>query len=287
MAITAAMPEGTGLQAFAEAHPERFFDVGIAEQHAVACAAGMAAEGFKPVVAIYSTFLQRAFDQVVHDVCLTRLPVVFALDRGGIVGEDGATHQGILDLSFLRCVPNMALMAPADEDELRHMLLTALESGRPAALRYPRGAGLGVPCEGPPHVLEWGKAELRSPGDDVLLLGIGVGVNAAQKAAEALAAEGVSAAVVNARFVKPLDAEMIRELAGRIGRVVTIEENVLAGGFGSAVLETLAQGGLSGVQVKMVGVNDTFVQHGSQTQLRAQQGLDAGAVIKAARELLA
>jgi len=287
IAITAAMPEGTGLAQFAEAYPERFVDVGIAEQHAVTFAGGLAAQGFRPVVAIYSTFMQRAYDQIVHDVCLTNLPVVFALDRGGIVGEDGATHQGLLDLSFLRCVPNLSLMAPADEDELRHMLRTALEHQGPVALRYPRGKGRGVPLEGPPRALPWGRAQVRREGGDVLLAGIGVGVAAAEQAAERLAQEGAQAAVVNARFVKPLDEELLCDLAVRCGRVVTVEENEAAGGFGSAVLEALARRGLSGVRVKLVALNDTFVEHGSQTELRALHQVDAAAVAAAARELLA
>ncbi len=236
IAITAAMPEGTGLSAFAEKYPERFVDVGIAEQHAMTFAGGLAVQGFHPVVAIYSTFMQRAFDQIVHDVCLTNLPVVLAMDRGGIVGEDGATHQGLLDMSFLRCVPNLSLMSPADEDELRHMLLTALEHQGPVALRYPRGKGLGVPLEGPPRVLPWGKGELRRPGKDLALIGIGVGVAAASQAADELAAQGIEAAVVNARFAKPLDEELICRMARDCGRMVTVEENEACGGFGSAVL---------------------------------------------------
>jgi 1-deoxy-D-xylulose-5-phosphate synthase len=286
IAITAAMPEGTGLQAFAEAHPSRFVDVGIAEQHAVTFAAGLAVEGFKPVVAIYSTFMQRAFDQLVHDVCLTSLPVVFALDRGGIVGEDGATHQGLLDLSFLRCVPNLSLLAPADEDELRHMLASALKHDGPVAIRYPRGKGLGVDCSGPLKELPWGKAELKREGSDVALVGIGVGVEAAMRAAETLAALGVEAAVVNARFAKPLDEELICGLAAACGRVVTVEENVAAGGFGAAVLEACARRGLSGVAVRLVSVGDVFVEHGSQARLREAYGVDAAGVAKAARELL-
>jgi 1-deoxy-D-xylulose-5-phosphate synthase len=286
IAITAAMPEGTGLQAFATAYPSRFVDVGIAEQHAVTFAAGLAVEGFRPVVAIYSTFMQRAYDQLVHDVCLTNLPVVFALDRGGIVGEDGATHQGLLDLSFLRCVPTLSRLAPADEDELRHMLASALKHDGPVALRYPRGKGQGVDCSGPLQDLPWGKAELRREGGDIALIGIGVGVEAAQRAAETLAAEGVEAAVLNARFVKPLDEEAICELAAACGRVVTVEENVGLGGFGAAVLEALARRGLTQVAVRLVSVGDAFVEHGSQARLREAYGVDAAGVAKAARELL-
>jgi len=286
IAITAAMPEGTGLSPFAEEFPERFVDVGIAEQHAVTFAAGLAVQGFRPVVAIYSTFMQRAFDQIVHDVCLTNLPVVLAMDRGGIVGEDGATHQGLLDLSFLRCVPNLSLMSPADENELRHMLVTALEHDGPVALRYPRGKGQGVAHDEPLHALPWGKGELRRQGKDVALIGIGVGVGAAMQAAQALAQEGVDAAVVNARFAKPLDEELICDLAQSCGRVVTVEENESAGGFGSAVLELLAKRGLYGVKVKVVALDNTFVEHGSQAQLRHIYGVDAEAVAAAARQLL-
>lgn len=287
VAITAAMPEGTGLNAFAEVLPERFVDVGIAEQHAVTFAAGLASQGFRPVVAIYSTFMQRAFDQVVHDVCLTNLPVILAMDRGGIVGEDGATHQGVLDLSFLRCVPNLSLLAPADEDELRHMLHSALLHDGPVALRYPRGRGLGVACDGPLRELPWGKGELRQEGQDVCLIGIGAGMAAASAAAAELSASGVGVALINARFAKPLDRALILEWAGRTRRVVTVEENVKAGGFGAAVLEALAEAGLSEVAVRLVGVGDIFVEHGSQQQLRGLYGLDSAAVVQAARELLA
>ncbi|MCB2228961.1 MAG: 1-deoxy-D-xylulose-5-phosphate synthase [Desulfarculaceae bacterium] len=286
VAITAAMPEGTGLLPFAEAYPDRFVDVGIAEQHAVTFAGGLAVQGFHPVVAIYSTFMQRAFDQLVHDVCLMNLPVVFALDRGGIVGEDGATHQGVLDLSFLRCVPNLSILSPADEDELRHMLLTAVERQAPVALRYPRGKGRGVPHGGPLKALPWGKAELRRAGKDVALIGIGVGVGAAEDAAEQLVQEGVEAAVLNARFAKPLDEEAICELAAASGRVVTVEENEAAGGFGSAVLELLSRRGLAGVRVKVVALNDVFVEHGTQSELRRIYEVDCISVAAAARELL-
>ena len=287
IAITAAMPEGTGLQAFAAAIPERFIDVGIAEQHAVTFAAGLACQGFRPVVAIYSTFIQRAFDQIVHDVCMTNLPVLFALDRGGIVGQDGSTHQGLLDLSFLRCVPNLSLLSPADEQELRDMLFTALRHDGPVALRYPRGRGPGVALSGPPRLLEWGRAQVRREGKDVALMAIGVGVQAALAAAEELAGQGIEATVVNARFAKPLDEELIAGLAAQCKRVVTVEENVAAGGFGSAVLECLAQRGLHQVAVKVVAVQDVFVEHGSQQQLRALYGVDQAAVVKAVSSLMA
>ncbi len=287
VAITAAMPEGTGLQPFAQAHPERFVDVGIAEQHAVTYAAGLACEGFRPVVAVYSTFMQRAFDQIVHDVCLTGLPVILAMDRGGIVGEDGATHQGLLDLSFLRCVPNLSLLSPADEDELRHMLFSSLQHDGPVALRYPRGRGPGADCSGPLKLLPWGKAELKREGKDILLAAIGVGVETALEAAETLAAEGIQAAVLNARFAKPLDEEQLCRLAQECGRVVTVEENVAMGGFGSAVLECLARRGLFHIPVRVVAVDDAFVEHGSPARLRELYKLDAAAVTEAARQLLA
>ncbi|ADK85292.1 deoxyxylulose-5-phosphate synthase [Desulfarculus baarsii DSM 2075] len=286
VAITAAMPEGTGLQSFAESYRDRFIDVGIAEQHAVTFAAGLACEGFRPVVAIYSTFMQRAFDQVVHDVCLPKLPVVLAMDRAGVVGEDGETHQGLLDLSFLRCAPNLSIMAPADENELRHMLFSALDHDGPTALRYPRGAGLGAHTDEPLRPLPWGKGQLLSDGGDVLLVGIGVGVELCRLAGVMLSAEGVSAAVVNARFVKPLDDELICQLAQRCGRVVTVEENMLAGGFGAAVLEALAAHGLR-PKTRLIGVNDRYVEHGAQGKLRQRLGLTPEAVAAAARALLA
>jgi 1-deoxy-D-xylulose-5-phosphate synthase len=287
VAITAAMPEGTGLQYFAEAIPERFIDAGIAEQHAVTFAAGLACQGFRPVVAIYSTFMQRAFDQIVHDVCMTNLPVLLALDRGGIVGQDGTTHQGLLDLSFLRCVPNLSLLSPADEDELRHMLFTALSHDGPVALRYPRGRGPGAALNGPPRLLEWGKGQVLREGGDVALIAIGVGVQAALAAAEELAGQGMEATVVNARFAKPLDEDLICQLAAKCQRVVTVEENVAAGGFGSAVLECLARRDVRGVAVRVVAVADVFVEHGSQQELRALYGVDQAAVARAAQELLA
>ncbi len=287
IAITAAMPEGTGLQAFAAAIPERFIDVGIAEQHAVTFAAGLACQGFRPVVAIYSTFIQRAFDQIVHDVCMTNLPVLFALDRGGIVGQDGSTHQGLLDLSFLRCVPNLSLLSPADEQELRDMLFTALRHDGPVALRYPRGRGPGVALSGPPRLLEWGRAQVRREGKDVALMAIGVGVQAALAAAEELAGQGIEATVVNARFAKPLDEELIAGLAAQCKRVVTVEENVAAGGFGSAVLECLADAGLTGVRVLRLGIPDQFIEHGPQGVLRRRYGLDAAGIVQAARQVVA
>ncbi len=245
IAITAAMQSGTGLEAFSKEFPDRFYDIGIAEQHAVTFAAGLALEGMKPVVAIYSTFLQRAYDQIHQDVCLQNLPVVFALDRGGMVGEDGPTHQGLFDFSYLRHIPNLIVMAPKDEDELRHMIKTALDCARPVALRYPRGKGVGVKMEGPPRSLEIGKGEVLTDGRDVLLLAMGSTVYPCLRAAEQLEGMGIDAAVINSRFLKPLDGELICHWAKRTGRVLTVEENVLQGGFGSAVLELLQDQGLS------------------------------------------
>jgi len=280
------MPEGTGLAKFAQAYPDRFFDVGIAEQHGVTFAAGMATEGLKPIVAIYSTFLQRAYDQVLHDVCLDGLPVVFAIDRGGIVGEDGSTHHGLFDLSYLRCLPNMVIMAPADENDLQHMLATAVAHDGPIALRYPRGAATGVPLDETITPLPLGKAEILQNGDDILILAIGRSVIDALEASRVLKEKGISATVVNCRFVKPLDVELISSLAARIPRVITAEENVLQGGFGSAVLEELNDAGVTGLRVERIGVADTFVEHGPQKLLRSLYGVDADAIVKAAHKLM-
>lgn len=287
VAVTAAMPEGTGLTRFAETFPERFFDVGIAEQHGVTFAAGMATEGFRPVVAIYSTFLQRAYDQLVHDVCIESLPVVFALDRGGIVGEDGPTHHGLFDLSYLRSLPNMVVMAPKDENELARMLTTAINHEGPIALRYPRGNGVGVALDETPAPLPLGKAEVLCKGDDLLILALGSMVPVAETAAGKLAEDGINATVVNARFVKPLDAALITELASRIPRVITMEENVLMGGFGSAVLEALTDAGVGVEKFRRLGIPDNFVEHGPQKLLRTKYGLDAGGLLEAAHAMLA
>ena len=282
--ITAAMPEGTGLDGFNKQFPSRFFDVGIAEQHAVALAAGLARQGARPVIGIYSTFLQRAYDQFIHDVCIQDLPVVFALDRAGIVGDDGKTQQGVFDYSYMRCIPNVVLMAPKDENELQHMLHTALQYDGPIAVRYPRGAAIGVALDEVPQRLPIGKAEVLRRGPDVALLGIGLGVAAAAHAAEHLATEGVSATVVNARFVKPLDRDLILELAHSVGRLVTIEENALAGGFGSAVWELLEHEGVHDCQLHRVGVPDEFVEHGTQASWRKRYGLDAAGVAAAVKQ---
>ena len=286
MGITAAMPEGTGLQALAEAAPSQFFDVGIAEQHAVTLAAGLACGGMKPVVAIYSTFLQRAYDQVIHDVCIQNLPVAFAIDRAGLVGDDGPTHHGLHDLAYLRTVPNMIVMAPKDENELRHMLKTAVEWSGPAAVRYPRGNGYGVPLDERLATLEIGRAEILESGEDVALIALGSMVAPAVEAARLLAQDGVDAAVVNARFCKPLDADCILSLAAKTGRVVTVEEHALAGGFGSAVLECLETAGLTNVRVKRLGVPDRIIHHASPAAQLAACGLTAEGIRRAALELI-
>jgi 1-deoxy-D-xylulose-5-phosphate synthase len=285
VAVTAAMPEGTGLKKFADIYPNRFFDVGIAEQHGVTFAAGMAAEGFKPVVAIYSTFLQRAYDQVIHDVCIDGLPVVFAIDRGGIVGEDGATHNGLFDLSYLRSLPNMVVMAPKDENELRQMLLTAIFHEGPIALRYPRGPAIGVKLHKHIVPLPIGKAEILTEGDDVLILAIGRSVHESLEAQKSLMQQGILATLVNCRFVKPMDVDLIVPLAKRIPRIVTVEENVRQGGFGSAILECLNDADVTGFSLKRLGVPDLFVEHGPQDSLRSEMGLDAPSIAAAAKEL--
>ncbi len=284
--ITAAMPAGTGLKALQEALPDRFFDVGIAEQHAVTFAAGMALQGLKPVVAIYSTFLQRAFDQIIHDVCLTKLPVVFALDRGGLVGDDGPTHHGVFDLSYLRMIPNMLVMAPKDENELQHMLYTAVRCDGPAAVRYPRGNGVGVSLDWQLKELEIGKAEMLKEGSDLAIWAIGHHVHTALLAAEELERKGIKASVINARFVKPLDVELLERTARDFGKIVTIEENALMGGFGSAMLEALADKGFSDVRVRRLGLPDRFIQHGSQQLLRKEVGLDVDSVVSACKEIM-
>jgi len=278
VAITAAMCSGTGLGKFREAFPERFFDVGIAEEHAVTFAAGLAREGKIPVVTIYSTFLQRAFDQIIHDVCLQNLPVVFAVDRGGIVGADGSTHQGLFDLSYLRMVPNMSVMAPRDGAEFVRMLWTAIRSGKVAAIRYPRGSAAGVPVVDGREPLAWGRGELLCDGRDLLILGIGSTVLPSLQAAEELRKRGISAAVIDARFVKPLDADLICPAVHRIGRVLTVEENMLAGGFGSAVQEMLEEHGEHPQAFRRIGIRDTFVEHGSQAVLRAAYGITPEAI---------
>jgi 1-deoxy-D-xylulose-5-phosphate synthase len=286
VAITAAMPEGTGLNGFAEMFPERFMDVGIAEQHAVTFAAGLATEGFRPVVAIYSTFLQRAFDQIIHDVCLPNLPVTFCIDRGGLVGEDGQTHHGHFDITYLRSLPNMTLMAPKDEDELRHMLFTAIHHTGPAAIRYPRGFGLGVPLDPEYRLIPIGESELLKEGKDLTLIALGSMVSPCLEAAKDLEEEGLSATVVNCRFVKPLDRRLVN-YSGKTGKVLVVEENILQGGLGSAVLELFNDMGLREVTVKRLGLPDSFVEHGPVRVLKEKLGLDKAGILKAARALLA
>jgi 1-deoxy-D-xylulose-5-phosphate synthase len=283
-AITAAMREGTGLSEFASLYPDRFIDVGIAEQHAVTFAAGLATEGFKPVVAIYSTFLQRSLDQIIHDVCLPNLPVIFTLDRGGIVGEDGPTHQGTFDLSYLRIVPNMTVMAPKDENELRHMLYTALNVHGPVAVRYPRGKGVGVPIDNEYTTIPMGESEILADGNDCLILALGNRVHPALEAAMDLKKEGYSVSVVNCRFVKPLD-QRLPDMAANMRKILIVEENTLHGGFGSGILEFLADQGLSNIIIKRLGIADTFVEHGPQDILREHYGIDKKRIIEETRKL--
>jgi 1-deoxy-D-xylulose-5-phosphate synthase len=286
VAISAAMPAGTGLSHFSQEFPERFFDVGIAEQHAVTFAAGLAAEGIQPVVAIYSSFFQRALDQIIHDVCIPNLPVTLAIDRGGVVGDDGHTHHGVFDISFLRFIPNITYMAPKDENELQHMLYTAISLPSPAAIRYPRGAGEDVKMDKELTKLEIGKGELLREGKDILLLPIGNRVYPALRAANGLEKLGIDAAVINPRFIKPLDKDLICEWAEKTGRVVTVEDNAEHGGFGSLVLELLSASKLFAVKTHLLGHPDHFVEHGPQKTLWKNSKLDSPAIIHAAMELM-
>jgi 1-deoxy-D-xylulose-5-phosphate synthase len=276
VAITAAMPSGTGLDLFRPHHPKRFFDVGIAEEHAVVFAAGMATRGFRPVCAIYSTFLQRAFDCIVHDVALQKLPVLFCMDRAGLSGDDGPTHHGLFDIAYLRGVPEMVLMAPRDEDELADMMATALQLPGPSAIRYPRGVGPGVARKAEPQLIPVGKAEVLKDGSDVAILGLGPMTTLAEELAERLEREGFSAAVINPRFIKPLDREILAEYAGRVAAFVTFEDHVKMGGFGSAVIEALQELG-SAVPVVRIGWPDHFIEHGKVDDLRAKYGLTVDA----------
>jgi 1-deoxy-D-xylulose-5-phosphate synthase len=273
--VTPAMPEGNCLAKVLDEFPDRVFDVGICEQHAVTFAAGLATQGFIPVVAIYSTFLQRAYDQIVHDVCLQRLPVVFAIDRCGIVGDDGKTHQGTLDISYLTPIPNLVVSAPKDENELQHLLYTAIKSGLPMSVRYPRSCGLGVSMDKDMHRIPIGKAELLRPGEDVAILAIGNTVIPALTAAESLTTNGIQAAVVNSRFAKPLDTELILDIAKQTKRLITVEENALIGSFGSSINNLLGQNGLNEVRIINIAIPDEFVEHGSQAILQSKYHLDA------------
>jgi 1-deoxy-D-xylulose-5-phosphate synthase len=286
VAITAAMPNGTALDLFRPHHPKRYFDVGIAEEHAVIFAAGMATKGYKPFCAIYSTFLQRAFDQIVHDVCLQNLPVVFCMDRGGLSGDDGPTHHGLFDISYLRSVPNLIHMVPKDEDELADMMYTAMLHDGPSAIRYPRGTGPGVAVKEQPVALEIGKAEVIRDGAEVAIFGLGAMLPEAERLAELLRGEGFSAAVINPRFAKPVDRDCVAEYGGRCGLVVTLEDHVLAGGFGSAVMEVLSDLELQ-VPVVRVGWPDAFIEHGKVESLREKYGLTAEAALEKARPYLA
>ncbi len=283
-AITAAMPEGTGLTKFGQVYPERFLDVGISEQHAVTFAAGLATEGLRPVVAIYSTFLQRAFDQIVHDVCLPNLPVVFAIDRGGLVGEDGPTHHGHFDITYLRSLPNMTLMAPKDENELRHMLYTALSLPGPVAVRYPRGSGIGVALDPKYKIIPVGQPEILRDGKDLVIMALGSTVYPALDAAKALEKEGFSIGVVNCRFVKPIDPRL-GELATATGKALVVEENIRQGGLGGAILELFNDLGIRDIRTRRIGLPDQFVEHGPLAVLRAKYGLDASGILKEARDL--
>ena len=287
VAITAAMSDGTGLDQFAVEFPKRFYDVGIAEQHGVTFAAGLATQGFIPIVAIYSTFMQRAYDQIVHDVCLQNLPVVLALDRGGFVGADGPTHHGLLDFAYLRSIPNLIVMAPKDENELQYMLKTAVECGGPVSVRYPRGAGVGVPLDENLQTIPVGKGEILfdPPGATAAVIAIGSCCHPALTAARMLQEEGISVRVINARFVKPLDAELLCATAREIKRIVTVEENALMGGFGSAVLELFAEKGITGVSVRRLGIPDEFAPQATQKELRRMYGIDAEGIAAAVREL--
>jgi 1-deoxy-D-xylulose-5-phosphate synthase len=287
VAITAAMPDGTGLSKVMKEFPDRTFDVAIAEQHAVTFAAGMATEGVKPIAAIYSTFLQRAFDQIFHDVVLMNLDVTFALDRAGVAGADGPTHHGLMDFAYLRPMPNFLIMAPKDENELRHMLKTAVYYRGPASVRYPRGNGLGVRMDEEIRALDVGKAEILRGGTDVAILGIGTQVHHCEKAAERLAADGVSATVVNARFVKPLDAELILALARSHGSIVTVEDHYLIGGFGSAVMELLEENRIHDVRVLRLGFPDRLIEHGGQSLLLAKYGIDADGIYARVKDFVA
>ncbi|MBI5554822.1 MAG: 1-deoxy-D-xylulose-5-phosphate synthase [Elusimicrobia bacterium] len=281
--VTAAMSDGTGLNYFAAEFPGRFFDVGIAEGHAVVFAGGLAASGLKPVVSIYSTFMQRAYDQVIHDIALQNLPVVFILDRAGLVGEDGPTHHGVFDLSFMRTAPNMVVMSPKDENELQHMMHTAIAHKGPVALRYPRGPGLGIKLDKEFKKIAIGKAEVLVEGDDVAILAIGAMVYPALEAAKLLLKDKIKATVVNACFVKPLDGDLIRLLAKKVKCLVTVEENVITGGFGSAVTELLSREGL---RLKNIGLPDKFIEHGSMKILREKYGLTGAGIYRITKEFV-
>ena len=286
LGITAAMPEGTGLSILQKAFPERFFDVGIAEQHAVTFAAGLATEGFTPVVAVYSTFLQRAFDQIVHDVAIQKLPVIFVMDRAGLVGADGPTHHGTLDLSYFRCIQTSVVMAPKDENELRNMLYTAMYYKKgPIAIRYPRGSCFGLEIK-PFEKMEIGKGEILEKGDDIAILAVGAMVKMAMKAREILALENIDVEVVNARFIKPVDGELLKDVFARHKKVMTIEDNVIIGGFGSAVLEFMNQNGIKDADVLVHGLPDRFIEHGKPDELYEELKMDGKGIASIIKDFL-
>jgi 1-deoxy-D-xylulose-5-phosphate synthase len=278
VAITAAMGLGTGLDTFSDMFPDRFYDIGIAEQHGVTFSAALALGGLKPIVAIYSTFLQRAYDQIILDVCLQNLPVVFAVDRSGLVGQDGPTHHGVYDLSYFRHIPNMAVMAPKDENELRHMLYSGYRYNRPCAIRYPRGDALGVPLDNDFKMIEFGTWEILKEGQDVTIIACGVMVSTAMEAALALEQDGIHTGVVNGRFIKPMDEKLLQDVASRTRRIITLEENVLIGGFGSGVSEALSRAEVY-MPFKSLGIPDAFITHGKQDTLRRSLGLDRDSIV--------
>lgn len=280
------MPEGNSLSLVQKEFPNRVFDVGICEQHAVTFAAGLATQGYLPIVAIYSTFLQRSFDQIIHDVCLQDLPVVFAIDRGGIVGDDGKTHQGAFDLSYLSLIPNLIVASPKDENELQHLLYTATKIGKPMAVRYPRSAGVGVSMDTTFHKIPIGKAEIIRHGTDIGIIAIGSMVAPAETAAHELHLQGVHATVVNARYVKPVDADMILEIARQTHHILTIEENTLSGGFGSYVTDIIEQAGIINVTINSLGLPDKFIEHGTQNFLRSKYSLDTKGIVKKVLSIL-
>ena len=288
VAISAAMVSGTGLSGFSEEFPDRFFDVGIAEQHALTFAAGLASEGLRPVVAIYSTFFQRALDQIIHDICIPNLPVTLAIDRAGVVGDDGPTHHGTFDISFLSFIPNMVIMAPKDEEEFQHMIYTSIEYNGPSAVRYPRGAGEDRIVEESDELtlLPIGKGELLLEGDDILLLPIGNRVYPALDAAKELKEIGIHAAVINPRFIKPLDGDLIEKWASHTGKMITIEDNSKAGGFGSSVLELLCSRDITHVHTQILGHPDNFIEHGPQKTLWKNSMIDTNAIVMTAKKLL-
>jgi 1-deoxy-D-xylulose-5-phosphate synthase len=279
------MTSGTGLDRFEKEFPKRFFDVGIAEQHAITFAAGMATEGLRPVAAIYSTFLQRSYDQILHDVCLQNLPVIFMLDRAGIVGEDGPTHHGLFDLSYLRPMPNLVFMAPKDENELSHMIHAAFSISHPVAIRYPRGKGLGVPLDQEVKEIPVGKAEIIKQGEDAAIFAIGSTVYPAIEASEMLEKEGIKCSVINSRFIKPIDKDCVLEFAEKTKRIITVEENVIQGGFGSAILEEI-QDLDKDLNIINLGIPDTFVEHGPQNVLRAKYQIDAQGIYNTVKKML-